>query len=188
MLDLGKPYAGGSRRPALANVFKALGIGTKENPTLIPAYADRAWLSYELKGSQVEFTDSTGRATRLGNSVTEAGFVSSSSCITCHAKAAAVSDGGKPPALRMPALSVFQNEMSDSGYLQSTFGNPVPQWFNRDAQPPSLQALQTDFVWGFLAANSIKPQTAPGVALTAKARGRGSFFSVRERILRELSR
>ena len=188
VLDLGKSYAGGSRRPALANIFKALGIGTKENPTLIPTYADRAWLSYELKGSQVEFTDSMGRATRLGNSVTEAGFVSSSSCITCHAKAAAASDGGKPPALRMPALSVFQNEMSDSGYLQSTFGNPVPQWFNRDAQPPSLQALQTDFVWGFLAANSIKPQTAPGVALTAKAPGRGSFFSVRERILRELSR
>ena len=93
VLDLGKSYAGGSQRPALANVFKALGIGTKENQTLIPAYADRAWLSYELKGSQVEFTDSTGRATRLGNSVTEAGFVSSSSCITCHAKAAAASDG-----------------------------------------------------------------------------------------------
>jgi hypothetical protein len=188
VLDPGKSYDGGSRRPALANIFKSLGIGTKENPTLIPAYVDRAWLSYELKGSQVEFTDTTGRATRLGNSVTEAGFVSSSSCITCHAKASAASDGGKPPALRLPALSVFQNEMSDSGYLQSSFGNPIPQWFNRDGQPPSLQALQTDFVWGFLAANSVKPQNVTGVALTAKAPGRGSFFSVRDRILGELAR
>ena len=31
VLDLGKSYAGGSQRPALANIFKALGIGTKEN-------------------------------------------------------------------------------------------------------------------------------------------------------------
>ena len=129
-----------------------------------------------------------GRPTRLGNSVTEAGFVASSSCISCHAKASAAADGGKPPALRMPALSVFQNEMSDSGYLQSAFGNPVPQWFNRDEQPPSLQALQMDFVWGFLSANSIKPPSTPLMTMTAKTPGRASFFSVRERILRELPR
>ncbi len=85
----------------------------------------------------------------------------------------------------MPALSVFQNEMSDSGYLQSAFGNPVPQWFNRDGQPPSLQALQMDFVWGFLSANSIKPPSTPLSTMTAKTPGRASFFSVRERILRE---
>ncbi len=60
VLDLGKSYAGGSRRPALANIFTSLGIGTKDNPTLIPTASDRAWLSYQLKGSQVEFVEFDG--------------------------------------------------------------------------------------------------------------------------------
>jgi hypothetical protein len=182
-LDLGKSYAPGTRRAVLENIFKDLGIGTKDNGTLIPAFSDRGWLSYQLKGSQVEFTDSMGRPTHLGNSVTEAGFVSTSSCMTCHARASAASDGATPAALRLPALGVFVNEMSDSGYLPSAFGIPVPDWFNRNAQPPSLQALQTDFVWGFLAANSIKPSSGTEVALRLKTLGKGTFFSVRERAL-----
>jgi hypothetical protein len=96
--------------------------------------------------------------------------------------------GVNRPRCACPRSVSSKTKMSDSGYLQSSFGNPIPQWFNRDGQPPSLQALQTDFVWGFLAANSVKPQNVTGVALTAKAPGRGSFFSVRDRILGELAR
>jgi hypothetical protein len=168
VLDLGKPYAAGNRRPALDAVFASLGIGTKDNTTLVPSFADRAWKSYALKGSQVDFTDSMGRPTRLGNSVTEGGFVSSSSCMSCHARAGANANGTAP----LP-LSVFQNEVTDSGYLPGALGIPVPDWFNRSAQPPTLQVLQTDFVWGFLAANSLKPSSDAVVASPASPQGQG---------------
>jgi hypothetical protein len=127
-----------------------------------------------------------GRAIHLGNSVTEAGFVSTSSCMTCHARASVASDGAKSPALRLPALGVFENGLSDSGYLPSSLGIPVPDWFNRNAQPPSVLALQTDFVWGFLAANSSKPPSPAVLAARAKQQPSAStFFSVRERVLGE---
>jgi hypothetical protein len=176
VLDLGKPYPASTRRPALASIFADLGIGTTDNATLVPSYADRGWLSYELKGAQVEFTDSMGRAVHLGNSVTEGGFVSTSSCMTCHARAGAAVAGTIPPP-----LGVFENGISDSGYLPSSIGIPVADWYNRSGQPPTLQVLQTDFVWGFLAANSTKPPSAAIAALRARLPSRSTFFSVRER-------
>jgi hypothetical protein len=42
------------------------------------------------------------------------------------------------------------------GYGQSAFGVPNPDWFNQSMQPPRVNALQTDFVWGFLFANPLK--------------------------------
>src|SRR5262249_30425568 len=47
---------------ALLDIFKEKGL-------------DSAWGNYCLKGSQVDFTAATGEPTRLGNSVTEGGFV-----------------------------------------------------------------------------------------------------------------
>lgn len=49
--------------------------------------------NYCLKGSQTDFTDATGLAIRLGNSITEGGFVDSSSCMTCHATASWQANG-----------------------------------------------------------------------------------------------
>jgi len=152
VFDHGKVYAGGSISPQLRGVLQALEIGGKERRGESPSAADRAWRSYRLKGTQSAFTDSMGRPTRLGNSVTEGGFVTSSSCITCHARASTNAAGTIP----LP-LGVFVNETSDTGYLQSAKGIPIPDWFHQSAQPPSLQALQTDFVWGFLAALCINP-------------------------------
>ncbi len=43
------------------------------------------WENYVLRGSQVDFVDSTGRPTILANSQIEDGFQETSSCITCHA-------------------------------------------------------------------------------------------------------
>jgi hypothetical protein len=40
--------------------------------------------NYCLKGSQTDFTDNTGLAIRMGNSVIEYGFVNQASCMTCH--------------------------------------------------------------------------------------------------------
>ena len=174
ILSPGGIYPGGVRQAPLADLFAAFRIGTQDNATLVPRPADRAWLSYRLKGSQVDFTDAMGRAGHLGNSVTEGGFVSTSSCMTCHARAGATTNGTIPPA-----LGVFENAMSDSGYLPSSFGLPNPSSYNRDGQPPSLQVLQTDFVWGFLNANSLSPPTAA----VARARALpGLLRSVRERL------
>ena len=39
------------------------------------AHLDPAYSNYCLKGSQTDFTDATGLAIRVGNSVTEKGFV-----------------------------------------------------------------------------------------------------------------
>ena len=54
----------------------------------LKAKIDPAFVNYCLKGAQPDFTDTTGLAIRLGNSVTEQGFVSQASCMTCHGRAA----------------------------------------------------------------------------------------------------
>jgi hypothetical protein len=43
------------------------------------------FVNYCLKGSQVDFTNNTGMATRLGDSVTERTFIESS-CMSCHSR------------------------------------------------------------------------------------------------------
>jgi hypothetical protein len=159
VFDNGNNYGSGPLASSLASVFHDLGIGAKDNDTGMPSSADKAWLNYRLKGSQVQFADSMGRPTHLANSITEGGFVSSSSCITCHARAGTAAVGTLPPA-----LGVFVNELEDSGYQRSAHGLPVPDWYHHSGQPPTLNVLQTDFIWGFLSANCITDKCQPAAA------------------------
>ncbi len=154
--DLGKRYEGGRISESLATAFRAMGIGTGTGAGSDPTPRDRAWLSYRLKGAQTEFTDSMGRASHLGNSVTEGGFVGTSSCISCHARASTGPRGTIP----LP-LGVFVNELNEEGYGQSHNGVPVADWFHASGQPPSAFAVQTDFVWGFLFAKCLDPAFNP---------------------------
>lgn len=152
VFKLNETYEGGARNKNLSDTFNALGIGTKAPPAygdkqVVPKASDRAWLSYRLKGAQVDFTDSTGVPTLLGNSVTEGGFMQTSSCITCHARAGTTAAGTIPLA-----LGVFVNSLNETGYLQSINGTPDPNLYFASNQPPALTVLQTDFVWGFLTA------------------------------------
>jgi hypothetical protein len=156
VFDNGNSYPSGQISPGLAAILRDLGIGKKENSTGIPTASDAAWLNYRLKGTQTQFADSMGRATHLANSITEGGFVSSSSCITCHARAGTSAVGTLPPA-----LGVFINELEDSGYQRSAHGLPDPDWYHRSGQPPTLNVLQTDFIWGFLSANCITDKCQP---------------------------
>ncbi len=71
----GLQYPNCTKTPALTALF----AGAKIDP---------AFANYCLKGTQTDFTDAQGVATRVGNSVTEAGFVDTASCITCHGRAA----------------------------------------------------------------------------------------------------
>jgi hypothetical protein len=156
VFDTGKIYGGGIRSVGLSKIFDGLGIGTKDNATLTPSYSDRAWLSYRLKGAQTQFTDSIGSPTRLGNSVTEGGFVSTSSCMSCHARAGVTATG-----TQAPELGVFINELSESGYFQSSRGAPNPDWFLHSGVPRKTAVVQTDFIWGFLSANCLTEKCEP---------------------------
>ncbi len=97
---------------------------------------DSVWDNYCLKGTQTDFTTPTGLPTLLGNSVTEKGFVSSSSCITCHSRASVTATGA---------------DAQGAGFIgtASPNGTPVPTWFwNNPGKPnQTLKAFQTDFVW-----------------------------------------
>jgi hypothetical protein len=97
------------------------------------------WVNYRLKGSQTDFTDATGRATLLGNSITEAGFVQTSSCMTCHAQASVDSNG---------------SPNSSFGFAPPSFQQSTN---NTNTSPWTVTYFPIDFVWGIAAA-----QPAPG--------------------------
>ena len=153
VFDKDKLYPTEKINPGLDRVFNDLGIGTTASTNKdAPSIADLGWRSYRLKGSQVGFTNSMGRKTLLGNSITEAGFMNGSSCITCHARAGIHVEQNKANFFR---LSVFEKDLSDYGYALSAHGNPNPEWYYHDDNTGTLDVLQTDFVWGFLNANPI---------------------------------
>jgi len=63
----------------------------------------KEWENYRLHGTQISFTCPIGPTcpsgvTVLGNSVIEASFIKSSSCINCHSRAARKSNGSTPNA------------------------------------------------------------------------------------------
>jgi len=158
---LGERYVGlDEMSEGLAALFAAYGIGTGAgaNDTGRPTAADAAWRSYRLKGSQTGFVSATGRPIHLGNSVTEAGFVNSASCMSCHARAGATAAG-------TPPLAIFADTIDELGMPESVDGVPVEAWFNVNAyrnargtrEAPGVIAIQTDFVWGFRNACPMKP-------------------------------
>jgi hypothetical protein len=101
-----------------------------------------AWLNYRLDGAQIDFTDATGRPILLGNSITEDGFVATSSCITCHARSTiGPRIAGQAKANR---LSVFKS----TSPLISDNGAPDPTWYYVDPRKPATRKyLQLDFLW-----------------------------------------
>ena len=149
---------------ALDAIFAAYGVGSGSgiNKSGRPTTQDAAWRSYRLKGTQTNFVSLTGRATLLGNSVTEAGFVSTASCITCHARAGATKDG-------TPPLAIFKDTLSAVGLPESVNGLPNEAWFDVNAyrnasgerEALGVLAIQTDFVWGFRNACPMKPTFGP---------------------------
>jgi hypothetical protein len=118
----GGTYPACEKTPAVKQVFASADPGT-------------VWESYCLKGSQVDFVTTRGISTLLGNSVTEDGFVSSSSCLTCHSRA---------------SVTLTGEDAQEAGFVGNARPNgaPNPAWFwNNPGKPDqSLKASQTDFV------------------------------------------
>jgi hypothetical protein len=117
------------------------------NATIEPAYAN-----YCLKGSQADFVDNAGLDIRLGNSVTEDGFVATSSCMTCHGRAAFDQNGQATSA----AGFINPNVNPPIGPL----GALLPTWYwNNTGQPPVVEGApglvrvgtSVDFVWSVAA-------------------------------------
>jgi hypothetical protein len=113
---------------ALLAMFKEAGLGSE-------------WQYYRLDGTQIDFTDATGIPTLLGNSITEDGFVPTSSCITCHARSTIGPTGAGQKANR---LLVFKS----TSPLESNNGTPSPIWYFGDpTKPATRKFLQLDFLW-----------------------------------------
>jgi hypothetical protein len=119
-----------------------------KTPTLTALFAgekiDAAFANYCLKGSQPDFTDAQGVKTRLGNSVTEQGFLDTASCIGCHGNAAfSFITGG------WSSNRVFLYNSTPIGAV----GPPDPGQFwlfpDKDPMRPQDAAIfrSSDFVW-----------------------------------------
>jgi hypothetical protein len=138
-------YPAGRLRPELLRLFAAAGI-TQE------------WSYYRLKGSQNNFTDTAGQPLLLGNSIAEAGFLQTASCITCHGRASiapgSLESTTTPSSARLlisdptgqglptrcanatpktpldaHTLSAFNNNVLIAGTEQSFYGPPSATWF-----------------------------------------------------------
>ncbi len=130
-------FPNGSSTPSagLAALFKKYGVNAA------------VFSNYRLDGAMVDFTDSEGSPIILGNSITENGFQTTASCITCHARSTA---GPNTKSFGTGRLSVFDKAN------QSYNGTPDPGWFwNFSAKPPAAQYIQLDFVWSLACANAI---------------------------------
>jgi hypothetical protein len=118
--------------------------------------------NYRLKGSMTDFTSPTGSPNLLGNSITEAGFVPTASCITCHSRAAVqATASGNPGTLGANGLSPYPNVAGFTPENQSYNGAPDPNWYYAGNRPIRHYAVQTDFVWAI-------PFKSSSVQATAK--------------------
>jgi hypothetical protein len=104
----------------------------------------KEWSNYRLKGSQIDFTDAAGAAVLLGNSVTEDGFVQSSSCMTCHGNAAVAANGGPNASGGFRDDGQSRNGPLDPGWFYdvNTF-DPTQQQFGRY----QVRYYPIDFIW-----------------------------------------
>lgn len=136
--ELCQAYPAGELTPALQKMMDA-------------AKLDLAFRHYRLKGAMTDFTTPTGSAVLVGNSITEAGFVQTASCMTCHARATIQATSGAPLGLSpYPYIAGFTPEG------QSYNGTPNPEWYYSTNHPLHRWSVQTDFVWAIpFRANSL---------------------------------
>jgi len=123
--------------------------------------ADPTFKNYCLKGSQVDFTDATGMAIRLGNSITEEGFDFQASCMSCHGRAAFGADGSATTVAGFDNVTGAPlGPIHGEWYWTTTIGGP---W--APAAMPSVGAqivpgaVSSDFVWSisFCAIDDTRP-------------------------------
>ncbi|HYM61205.1 MAG TPA: hypothetical protein VEZ11_09960 [Thermoanaerobaculia bacterium] len=144
--------ASGQPSSELLKMFQTFGL----DPAL--------WSHYKLGGIQTSFTNTTGRPVLLGNSIAEAGFQTTSSCTTCHARSTVGPHTSNvyPAAGRLPVFG--GGFYAGNGRLQSSNGAPDPSLYSDFSTTPSTSSyLQMDFAWSFSCANAIGSDSDPCV-------------------------
>lgn len=150
--EVNKGYTIGETTPELKALFEEFGV-----PSVFE--------NYRLKGSQTEYTNTIGDTLLLGNSILEANLVTSSSCISCHARATVnnIKDSdGQRANLGMFIIDSINNRIdirntiqfqtaSDTttlGFHPVTYsGTPIPEDYLTNASDPDSTYYQTDFMW-----------------------------------------
>jgi hypothetical protein len=117
------------------------------------------WQNYRLRGSQIDFVDSTGAPTRLANSHMETDFQTSASCITCHARSSIGARIGNSTSANR--LQIAEPPFTDAQPL-TPFGAPNPNLFVITAGATgtpiqNLEYTQLDFVWSLFRARRKGP-------------------------------
>jgi len=127
----GSTYPACQKTAALQAAFAAV-------PNLNGAFAN-----YCLKGSQTDYIDNGGLAVRLGNSVTESGFVPQASCMSCHGAANINAGGVATTGGGFVKGNAFVGPTDPSFYYSVGSAQPFYQ-----GQPGLVtNAVPADFVW-----------------------------------------
>ncbi len=106
------------------------------------------WENYRLKGTQTSFVDLMEEPTILANAIIEQGFQGSSSCVSCHARAAINRAGEKPPVFEKVVVR----------FLDPTSNPPSKfyAFFTGSTGAPDAKLLenftQLDFMWSMASA------------------------------------
>lgn len=135
----------------------------KNNPTPYPPCAktdalnalfaatpsDPAFKNYCLKGSQTDFTDASGMANRLGNSITEETFDFQASCMTCHGRAAFGPDGSATTVAGFDNVTGAPlGPIHGEWYWTTSIGGPwAPAAMPLGGFQMTPGAVSADFVW-----------------------------------------
>jgi hypothetical protein len=106
------------------------------------------WQHYRLRGTLASFVDAQNRPLLLANSELEAGMQASSSCITCHSRAAIGVVAGAPTH-----LSIFESSDLEFPVRRGYVGMPRAEWFE-DPERGTRRFEQLDFVWSLAKAHS----------------------------------
>jgi hypothetical protein len=132
------------------------------------------WENYRLRGTQIDFTSSSGPFI-LANSQVEHGFQMSSSCMTCHARATIGLRAQRPdlPAWQVNSLPVFTAVFNDNLVPANVnadtlpelirygaVGAPDPEWYRIDKV--RLRYIQSDFLWSLAFRPYSKTAVPPG--------------------------
>ena len=100
------------------------------------------WAYYRLRGTQTDFVDADGQPTVVANTQLEHTFQSTSSCLSCHIRAANDphdAHSGEPSSLK-PFLTLDP--------VTGPVGRPNPGWF-KDRKGRS-RSTGTDFLWSLV--------------------------------------
>jgi hypothetical protein len=118
------------------------------------------WENYRLRGTQTDFVDAAGEPQRLANSELEAGFQTTGSCMTCHARASIAAQAAGS-ALRLPIFDIGKAAAQADPLARRGFvGLPRSEWFD-PAAADATRYVPLDFVWSL---SQARARAAGGVS------------------------